>query len=147
MVIWDMILLYSETLSDLADGMSNIQFMGTYSHDQSAGIFASIDVLVVPSLWYDFPLVIREAFASDTPVIATNLGGMAEAVEHEVNGLLFERDDAEDLARQLGRIVNEPKLLEQLRAGLPPVKSIAEEVGELQTIYYSLMAEASQPES
>ena len=103
--------------------------------------------MVVPSLWYDFPLVIREAFASDTPVIATDLGGMAEAVEQEVNGLLFERDNVEDLARQLQRIIDEPKLLEHLRVGLPPVKSIAEEVGELQTIYDSLMAKASQPKS
>ena len=138
---------YSEMLQGLAGNVPDIQFKGTYSHDQSAAIFAGIDVLVVPSLWYDFPLVIREAFASDTPVIATNLGGMAEAVEQEVNGLLFERDDAEDLAGQLQRIVDEPKLLEDLRVGLPPVKSIAEEVGELQTIYYSLMAEPSRLES
>lgn len=136
---------YSEMLQDLASNMPDVQFKGTYSHDQSAEIFAGIDILVVPSLWFDFPLVIREAFASNTPVITTNLGGMAEAVEHEISGLLFERDDAEDLARQLQRIIDEPQLLEYLQDGLPPVKSIAEEVGELQEIYYDLMAEVSQP--
>jgi glycosyltransferase involved in cell wall biosynthesis len=69
---------YSTKLFELARDRSNIKFSGTYLHDQSAGIFSQLDVLVVPSLWYDFPLIIYEAFATNTPVIATNLGGMAK---------------------------------------------------------------------
>jgi glycosyltransferase involved in cell wall biosynthesis len=126
---------YSARLEVLARGMPNVEFRGTYPHNQSASIFADLDILVVPSLWYDFPLIIYEAFASKTPVIATNLGGMAEAVTHEVNGLLFERGDVDDLARQLRRVINEPDLLEQLRVGIVPVKRIEEEVTELEMIY------------
>jgi glycosyltransferase involved in cell wall biosynthesis len=94
---------------------------------------------VVPSLWYDFPLIIHEAFATKTPVIATNLGGMAEAVTHGVDGLLFERGDAADLAGQINRVLEEPGLLEHLREGIPPVKTIAEEVNELESIYRELI--------
>jgi glycosyltransferase involved in cell wall biosynthesis len=129
---------YSAQLRRLATDTDKIRFCGTYSHEESADVFGTIDVLVVPSLWYDFPLVIYEAFATGTPVIATNLGGMAEAVSHEVNGLLFERGNVEDLARQLRRIVEEPSLLERLRAGVPRVKTIGEEVTELEAIYSDL---------
>jgi glycosyltransferase involved in cell wall biosynthesis len=86
--------------------------------------------------------VIQEAFAAKIPVITTNLGGMAEAVTHEVNGLLFERGDASDLARQMKRVVDEPGLLERLRAGIPEVKSVRAEVEELEKIYFNLLANA-----
>ena len=131
---------YGDQLRTVAANMTNVQFPGTYDHAQSGAVFANIDVLVVPSLWYDFPLVIYEAFATGTPVIATNLGGMAEAVSHDVSGLLFERGDADDLCRQLRRILEEPGLLERLQAGVPPVKTIAEEVTELEGIYQGLVS-------
>jgi glycosyltransferase involved in cell wall biosynthesis len=129
---------YGAQLRALATDIDGVRLCGTYSHRESADVFANIDVLVVPSLWYDFPLVIYEAFATGTPVIATNLGGMAEAVTHEMSGLLFERGDVDDLARQLRRIVEEPGLLERLRARVPQVKTIEEEVVELEAIYSDL---------
>jgi glycosyltransferase involved in cell wall biosynthesis len=129
---------YGAKLRTLAAGLDNIRFCGTYAHDESADVFARIDVLVVPSLWYDFPLVIHEAFATRTPVIATDLGGMAEVVTDEVSGLLFERDDVDGLTRQLRRIVEEPGLLERLQAGTPTVKTIEEEVTELEQVYMDL---------
>jgi hypothetical protein len=51
---------------------------------------------------------------------------------------LFERGDVDDLARQLRRIVEEPGLLERLRARVPQVKTIEEEVVELEAIYSDL---------
>lgn len=129
---------YGARLRSLAAGLDSVRFCGTYAHDESADVFAQIDVLVVPSLWYDFPLVIHEAFATGTPVIATDLGGMAEAVTNEVSGLLFERGDVDDLTGQLRRIVEEPGLLECLQAGVPTVKTIEEEVTELEQIYLDL---------
>jgi glycosyltransferase involved in cell wall biosynthesis len=131
---------YSARLRDLAANIAHAQFCGTYAREQSADVYANLDVLVVPSLWYDFPLVICEAFATKTPIIATRLGGMAEAVTHEVSGLLFERGDVDDLTRQLQRIIEEPDLLERLQAGVPPVKTIEEEVSELEAIYHNLTA-------
>jgi glycosyltransferase involved in cell wall biosynthesis len=137
---------YSTQLRSMSAEMDNVQFCGIYPHDQSSIIFANLDVLVVPSLWYDFPLIIYEAFATKTPVIATNLGGMAEAVTHEINGLLFERDNVNDLARQLRRIIEEKDLLEQLKTGIPQVKRIEEEVDELEQIYNGLINHQTQQE-
>ncbi len=130
---------YSNRLQSMASHLSNVEFCGTYPHEKSGKIFANLDVLVVPSLWFDFPLIIYEAFSTHTPVVATNLGGMAEAVEHEVSGLLFERNDSNDLARQLSRVVDEPGLLKKLRSGIPAVKRTEEEVEELEQIYCELI--------
>lgn len=132
---------YSKELFELAKDNGDIQFCGTYPHDQSSKIFSDLDVLVVPSLWYDFPLVIYEAFATKTPVIATNLGGMAEAVKHEVNGLLFERGNADDLARQFMRLIDEPDLLYKLQTGIPLVMQIEEHVDQLERIYFDLISQ------
>jgi glycosyltransferase involved in cell wall biosynthesis len=127
---------YTQRLRQLIAGSPMIALRGRFQRDHLAGVMSDVDVLVVPSLWYEnAPLVIQEAFASGTPVVATNLGGMAEAITPEVNGLLFERGNVEDLARQLRRIVHEPGLLQMLRAGIPPVKTVEQEVIELEMIY------------
>lgn len=129
---------YALRLESLANGLETVQFRGTYPREMSADVFSKIDVLVVPSLWYDFPLIIHEAFATNTPVIATNLGGMAETVSHEVNGLLFERGNVDDLVYQIQRIVTEPDLIPKLKAGIPQVKTVQEDVSELEQIYIEL---------
>ncbi len=59
-------------------------------------------------------------------------------VEPEVNGLLFELENADDLARQLRRVSEEPGLLEKLRAEIGPVKSVEERVDELERMYVAL---------
>lgn len=60
------------------------------------------EYLVMPSIWYEtFGLVIIEAFACRLPVIASNIGAMAELVEDGKTGLLFEAGSAEDLAAKI----------------------------------------------
>jgi glycosyltransferase involved in cell wall biosynthesis len=138
---------YGNQLKQLAAKLQNVEFCGTYLHEQSGDVFANFDFLVVPSLWYDFPLVVHEAFASQTPVVATRLGGMAEAVRHDVNGLLFERGNVADLAKQFLRMIEEPGLLERLRTGIQPVKTVATEVTELEAVYGHLTTQQTHPHS
>lgn len=119
-----------------------IRFRKAFPHHQLGEVLSEIDLLVVPSLWHENnPRVIQEAFAGKTPVIAADVGGISEFVHHEVNGLLFERDNSADLAHQLQRIVYEPGLLGRLTAGIPSVKTVAEEVAEIEEIYQEVMAE------
>ena len=135
---------YTRQLEALAAGLDNIEFCGIYPREKSAEIYSKIHVLVVPSLWYDFPLIIHEAFATHTPVIATNLGGMAEAVQHGTNGLLFERGNVDDLVSQIQRIINEPCLMQELINGIPNVKSIEEETDELEKTYQGLLSPSTK---
>ena len=118
-------------------------FHGRFERGCQAEVFSQIDVLVVPSIWYENnPLVIQEAFAAGIPVIASDLGGMAEFVEPEVNGLLFETGNADALAAAMQRLATQPELLERLRRGVPRVQSVEQALAELETLYREVLAGA-----
>jgi glycosyltransferase involved in cell wall biosynthesis len=127
---------YSRSLQQAARNDQRVEFLGPYQREHLADILADLDVVIVPSLWYEnTPLVISEAFAAGRPAIATNLGGMSEAVQHNVNGLLFERGDVAGAAAAMRRLVDEPDLLTRLRGGIRPVRTIDDEIGNLLDIY------------
>src|SRR5215211_5941788 len=122
---------FVEELRELAADDERIYFHGAFAREEASCVLAEIDALVVPSRWYEnAPGVIFEAFAAGVPVVATDLGGMSEFVKHGENGLLFELEKAGDLLRQLRRLTEEPGLLERLRAGIGPVKTVRENVDE-----------------
>jgi glycosyltransferase involved in cell wall biosynthesis len=132
---------FVEELRNLAKGDGRINFAGPFARDEVGRVLSGMDVLVVPSRWYENgPGVIFEAFAAGVPVVATDLGGMSEFVKHERDGLLFGLEDARDLARQLRRLIEEPGLLEKLRSGIEPVKTVQQNVDELETLYERLSA-------
>jgi len=63
-----------------------ITLAGTFPNGELGAVLSNIDVLVVPSRWYEnTPLVIQSALATKTPLIATDLGGMSELIKHEPN--------------------------------------------------------------
>jgi len=135
---------YVRQLKVLSSGQEAIKFHGPFPHSQLGEVLAQLDVLVTPSEWHENnPRVIQEAFAGKTPVIASNVGGISEFIQHGVNGLLFERGNVDDLSRQLKRIVEKPKLLKHLRHGIPLVKTIDEEVAEIELIYRELVQPVS----
>jgi glycosyltransferase involved in cell wall biosynthesis len=132
--------LFVEELRGLAGGDERINFAGPFPREKVGEVLSGLDVLVVPSRWYENqPGVIFEAFAAGIPVVATDLGGMSEFVKHEENGLLFELENAKDLARQLRRLGEEPGLIKKLRAGIGPVKTVKENVDELEELYNKLL--------
>jgi glycosyltransferase involved in cell wall biosynthesis len=83
-----------------AAGLENIRFLGQLDAPKLAPLFAKATALLVSSLAYEvFPLVILEAFAESTPVIARNRGSLAEVVQQSGGGLLF--DDVPGLRKAL----------------------------------------------
>jgi glycosyltransferase involved in cell wall biosynthesis len=135
---------YAREVYEMAGDDPRVNFAGTFPNEKMADELGKIDVLVVPSVWYEnTPLVIYSAFAAGIPVVATNLEGMAEVVRHEENGLLFERGNPEDLAHQLKRLANEPGLL----AGLSDsgsVRSVEDSVEEMLRLYDRLRKKADE---
>jgi glycosyltransferase involved in cell wall biosynthesis len=122
-------------------GGEQIQFLGTFNNRQISQIYEGIDVLVVPSIWYEnSPNVILEAFAHQTPVIASNLGGMAELVTDLQTGLLFAPNDADDLAQKLKMILDKSELLGELQKNIVPPVTLATEMAELSKIYQSFLS-------
>ena len=132
---------YVSKLKKRSTGYPAIRWNGRYTGARVWEVLAAMDALAVPSRWYEnSPNAILEAYLMRVPVVATNLGGMAELVEPEKCGLTFTLNDPDDLYDRLKRLATEPGLLERLRDGIPPVKTIDEEMGELVEKYSQLCA-------
>lgn len=127
---------YVDRLRRLASGTPGVTFAGPYAHSRVYDILGALDVVVVPSVWYENrPFVILEAQAAGRVVVTSRLGGMAELVTHERNGLLFEPGSAADLARQLARLADDPDSLPTLRRGIVPPPTTDEEFDQLLCAY------------
>ena len=68
------------------------------------------EVLVLPSEYEAFGIVLLEAAAAGTPVVATRVGGIPEAMAEEKNGLLVEYNDPESLSNSIFTIMNDEQL-------------------------------------
>ena len=127
---------YAAQLKQLAQPSDNIEFRGTFPNPQINEVFAGIDVLVVPSLWYEnTPLVVYSAQAAHCPVIASDFEGFADVITHDDNGLLFEAGNVSALSGLLSRLIQNPELLKRLsdKARLP--KSTVTYVNQLLSIW------------
>lgn len=109
-------------LEKQAAGMKNkVQFLGTKTHGELKTIYASADLFVCPSITAEdgdqegLPLVLMEAMASGLPVVASDSGGIAQMVKHEVNGLLCREKDVDQLAANINRMLTDEKLSQQLK--------------------------------
>ncbi len=126
-------------LAELAED-APVTFHGRFDNARLSEVYAEIDVLVVPSVWYEnSPITIHEAFLTGTPVLASSIGGMAEFVRDGEDGLHFAVGDAQDLAAKMERVVSEDGLLERLQsAEWMRVKTIDEDGAMTEARYRSL---------
>jgi glycosyltransferase involved in cell wall biosynthesis len=116
---------YFRQLQSIAKQDKRIHFCGAYNEEQVGDVMSGVDVLVIPSLWYEnYPLVLHEALTCNVPVIASNIGGMAEKIKDSINGFTFQVGDEKDLAVQLKSILDNPGILneikERMRGYIPP---------------------------
>ena len=119
-----------------ADARGVVELCGPYQPSEIERVLAGVDAAALPSMWWDCaPLAAAECLAARVPVLAPRLGGLAEAIEHERDGLLFDPLDGEDLARCLERLANEPGLLERLQAGIREPRRFGDYVDELEAYY------------
>jgi len=74
-------------------------------------VYAACDMIVIASLRTEAsPIVLREAFASGRPVIATKVGDIPEIIENRQNGLLIQPGDSQALAAAILEFIFDPKL-------------------------------------
>ncbi|HEX4978945.1 MAG TPA: glycosyltransferase family 4 protein [Acidimicrobiales bacterium] len=72
--------------------------------EDSRAWLVGFDVFVLPSLMEGFPLTTLEAMLAAIPVVASDVGGVGEAVLHEETGLLVPPSDVDELARAIRRL-------------------------------------------
>ena len=84
--------------------MDQVECLGALPTDRVLHQIAGAKFLIISSQWYEtFGRTIAEAFSRGTPVIASDLGAMAELVSEGENGFVFEPGNSESLASAVGR--------------------------------------------
>jgi len=97
-----------------AEEIENIQYFGflpSFSKELYQ-LYHISDLFLLPTRWENCPLTVIEAMSFGLPVIATDVGGVPELVEHEINGYLFGLDEFSKLDDILGKMLREYDLEE-----------------------------------
>lgn len=104
-------------LKNLANalGLSNVEFCGKLDGTSLIETVGKSRFVAVPSEWHDnSPLVIYESFSMGKPVVASNLGGMPELIEHGKDGFVFEAGNVDELAKHISTLWDSKPLCSEL---------------------------------
>lgn len=127
---------YYNELYNKYSSKHNIEFCGTFPNSEIIKILSEVDVLIVPSLWYEnTPLVIFSAYAANVPIIASNVPGISEVVKDGYNGLLFDVGDSRTLANKLKQFLDNADLRKRLINNSRLPKTTVQYVDELEYYY------------
>nr|BAL55460.1 glycosyl transferase family 1 [uncultured Acetothermia bacterium] len=104
------------------DRIPRVHFLG-FRRDVPS-ILAASDILVLTSKHEGLARCIMEAMAAGKPVVATDVRGSRDLVEHEVTGLLVQLGDVEGLAQAILRLIRDPELRQRMgQAGREKIKA------------------------
>jgi len=109
-----------EALARKLDIDTNVVFHGPASRSDLPSIYANADVFVLPSVIASdgdsegLPNVLCEAMFSSLPVIASNVAGVPDVIEHERTGLLVQQKNSGEIAQSILRLLEDPELRERL---------------------------------
>ena len=125
---------YVSQLRHIAD--DRVTFLGELGRREVWQAMANADVVAVPSLWHEtFCFVAHEALTANTPVLASALGALPEAVQDGVNGFLLPSGKVEAWQSKLQELVDHPEIL----CSLKPKRvapTLEEHVDQLELIYH-----------
>jgi len=129
---------YTARLRTLARNDERIRFLGSVPPGQHERLWPSIDVLVLPSLWWEnSPLAVLEALAAGIPVVASRTGGVPEIIPPGA-GVLVSPGDVEGLRAVLGQVLDGRLLAGPLDP--LPLKTAHEGAVELSALYAQAVA-------
>jgi glycosyltransferase involved in cell wall biosynthesis len=131
---------YLDQLRKLSETDRRVSLLPAVPGEQVISLLQGYHLLAVPSRWLETgPLVVLEAFAAGTPVIGSNLGGISELIEHEVNGMLVETDSVEAWSNAMRRCYENGALLESLRQGVRPPREMSVVAQEMLLLYERIL--------
>ena len=84
-----------------------IKFTGFASDQDVINLMSSADVLVVPSIYEPFGIVALEGMATGVPVVASQVDGLAEIIDHERTGIFVFPRSPESIAWGIGRVLSD----------------------------------------
>jgi glycosyltransferase involved in cell wall biosynthesis len=86
----------------------DVTFLGWVPNTDLPPYYRAAAVSVIPSLEEGFGIPAAEAMGCETPVVASDAGGLPEVVEHGVTGLIVPRGDSSALAEAIGALLADP---------------------------------------
>ena len=90
-------------------------YMGTYADEISqALLYSSVDVVVAPSMQENLSNTVLESLSCGTPVVAFNIGGMPDLIDHKKNGYLATPFSSDDLAAGIAWVLEDDERLSGL---------------------------------
>ncbi|NQU08101.1 MAG: glycosyltransferase family 4 protein [Candidatus Abyssubacteria bacterium] len=122
-------------------GPADVVFRGRYDNNHMSELLSDVDVVIVPSLWEEtFNLVVREAFLTNTPVIASRIGALEEAIEEGVDGFLVQPGSVQEMRRKIQMLISDPEILPRLKQGIKPVKDLSRQASEIESVYEEIIS-------
>ncbi|MFH1478509.1 MAG: glycosyltransferase family 4 protein [Candidatus Omnitrophota bacterium] len=129
---------YYKKIKRIVRGNKNIYFMGSFDNKDIAKVFKDIDVLIFPSMWEEnSPLILHEAILSNTPILASKVGGVSELIKDSF--FLFERGNVEELYNKIKFFIDNSDKLNEHNPAVTTVKDIKEDAVEIEKIYSLLV--------
>jgi glycosyltransferase involved in cell wall biosynthesis len=126
---------YVAHLRALATG--RVRFLGRLTREQVWQTLAKVDVVTVPTLWYEtFSFIVSEAFTAGIPVVASRLGPLSDRVRDRTDGFSVPPGDVEAWRATLQRLVDDPELRARLQANVEPPVTLEQHVDQLESLYH-----------
>jgi glycosyltransferase involved in cell wall biosynthesis len=105
----------STECAPLHAALSRHRWIETLPHAQILDEMRQHDVLVLPSLFEGYALVISEALSQGLPVIATSNTGASESVRDGLEGFIVPIRDSQAIAERIQQLIDDPELHESMR--------------------------------
>ena len=93
--------------------ISNINILDALPHSELMQLYRNVDLIVIPSIYEAFGLVVGEAMIMGTPIIATKVDGIVEMIENRKEGLLIEPANPKELADAIEEMYKNKKLRDE----------------------------------
>jgi len=84
-----------------------IRFLGFISDSERIELLKIADVLVIPSIYEPFGIVALEGMTAGVPVVASNVGGLSEIIEHDRTGMLAYSENPESFAWCVNKVLSD----------------------------------------
>jgi glycosyltransferase involved in cell wall biosynthesis len=129
---------YWAELKSLATHDPRIKFLPSVANEKIISLLKGYHVLAMPARWVENrPLVLLESIAAGTPIVGSDLGGIAELVSHMKDGLLVEPENVSDWANALCLCAEDRNLLSRLRNGIRVPREKVDVAQEMANLYLS----------
>lgn len=92
----------------------HVKFFGYIPHEKVPEMYKLADIYVISSLFEGMPISLLEAMFNGLPIIGTDVNGINNLIAHKKNGLLFEKENIDDLKNKIIELIDDKNLANKL---------------------------------